>query len=161
MKEKLCYICLPINKFEDSLFERAKIACEEVVKLGYKPITPMEINNETPETIYNHDKNGNVEMGNDITALLESDAIYCCKGFTESKGCMTEYNCAKIYGKEIFYQKSNPDSSLLDNIKAEYRKLCAIYNETNRIGDIEEINEIRNQIRCFKIFVNDNLDIKI
>ena len=44
-------------------------------------------------------------MGKDIEALLECDAIYMCEGWQNSKGCMAEFEVARIYGKEIMFEK--------------------------------------------------------
>ena len=43
-------------------------------------------------------------MGKDIEALLECDAIYLCEGWQNSKGCMAEFEVARIYGKEIMFE---------------------------------------------------------
>ena len=40
----------------------------------------------------------------DIEALLECDAIYLCEGWQNSKGCMAEFEVARIYGKEIMFE---------------------------------------------------------
>ena len=44
-------------------------------------------------------------MGKDIEALLECDAIYLCEGWQNSKGYMAEFEVARIYGKEIMFEK--------------------------------------------------------
>ena len=160
MKNKTCYICLPISNHEDTLFERAEKASEEVRKLGYKPVTPMEINNETPETIYDHSNRGFEELGNDITALLECDAIYCCAGFVNSKGCMTEYHCAKIYGKKIIYQFCNPEETIIHNLTKEYEKLVLLYNEANRVFNKDDISLYKKRIANFLQYVKENYNLE-
>ena len=51
------------------------------------------------------DKPYSYYMGKDIEALLECDAIYLCEGWQNSKGCMAEFEVARIYGKEIMFEK--------------------------------------------------------
>jgi len=41
-------------------------------------------------------------LGECVTAVLWSDAIYLDHGWQTSKGCNLEYRAAKIYGKMIF-----------------------------------------------------------
>ena len=41
-------------------------------------------------------------MGKDIEALLECDAILRCAGWSNSKGCALESQCAHIYHKTIY-----------------------------------------------------------
>ena len=36
---------------------------------------------------------------------MECDAIYLCEGWQNSKGCMAEFEVARIYGKEIMFEK--------------------------------------------------------
>ena len=44
-------------------------------------------------------------IAKDIEALLECDAIYLCEGWQNSKGCMAEFEVARIYGKEIMFER--------------------------------------------------------
>lgn len=44
-------------------------------------------------------------MGKDIMALLECDAVYFIRGWEKSRGCLLEYSAAKIYGKEMMFEK--------------------------------------------------------
>ena len=41
---KTCYICLPIAGRENDIFERAEIARQEIINLGYLPISPLDLN---------------------------------------------------------------------------------------------------------------------
>ena len=62
-------------------------------------ITPFDVNENEDKDSYAR------KMGNDIEALLECDAIYLCEGWQKSKGCMAEFEVARIYGKEIMFEK--------------------------------------------------------
>lgn len=62
-------------------------------------ITPFDVNENEDKDSYAR------KMGNDIEALLECDAIYLCEGWQNSKGCMAEFEVARIYGKQIYFDK--------------------------------------------------------
>lgn len=61
-------------------------------------ITPFDV---CPEP----DKPYSYYMGKDIEALLECDAIFLCEGWQNSKGCMAEFEVARIYNKQILSEK--------------------------------------------------------
>lgn len=61
-------------------------------------ITPFDVNENEDKDSYAR------KMGNDIEALLECDAVYMCKGWQDSKGCMAEFEIARIYGKKIIFE---------------------------------------------------------
>jgi len=95
------YISVPINgRKEETLLEKRIKAIEysekikgELVLSGYDAITPFDVCCK--------DADENECIGKDITALLNSDAIYLCAGWRNSKGCQLELLAAQIYGKEI------------------------------------------------------------
>ena len=62
-------------------------------------ITPFDVNENEDKDSYAR------KMGNDIEALLECDAIFLCEGWQNSKGCMAEFEVARIYGKEIIFER--------------------------------------------------------
>lgn len=101
MKTKRIYVSLPISGYD--LDERKAEAKRIKSKLNFcglsiiKVITPFDV---CPEA----DKPYSYYMGKDIEALLECDAIYMCKGWQNSKGCMAEFEVARIYGKEIMFK---------------------------------------------------------
>lgn len=72
-----------IEKAQDKLFGKF----DDVISPFY--IAPKE---NMPYSYY---------MGKDIEALLGCDAIYMCKGWQSSKGCMAEFEMARIYGIQI------------------------------------------------------------
>ncbi len=90
------YISLPISGLN---LEKCKARANEVKRMierkGHKAITPFDVCPE-PDKPYSH------YMGRDIEALLESDAIIRCAGWSNSKGCHLESECAHIYHKIIF-----------------------------------------------------------
>ena len=107
MKRERIYISIPISGYDfEEVKERARRARERLLydafglKNGWhRPdvITPFDVCSE-PDKPYSY------YMGKDIEALLECDAIYLCEGWQNSKGCMAEFEVARIYGKEILFE---------------------------------------------------------
>ena len=104
MKRKRIYISIPISGHDlEEVKAKAKdiIECilwdELGIEKGLDIITPFDV---CPEP----DKSYSYYMGKDIEALLECDAIYLCEGWQNSKGCMAEFEVARIYGKEIMFE---------------------------------------------------------
>ena len=98
MKRKRVYISIPISGHDlEEVKEKARKAKIWVSHL-YDAITPFDV---CPEP----DKPYSYYMGKDIEALLECDAIFLCEGWQNSKGCMAEFEVARIYGKEIMFEK--------------------------------------------------------
>ena len=108
MKRKRIYISIPISGHDlEEVKEKARDISERLLcdvfglKKGcHRPdvITPFDV---CPEP----DKPYSYYMGKDIEALLECDAIYLCEGWQNSKGCMAEFEVARIYGKEIIFER--------------------------------------------------------
>ena len=98
---KRIYVSLPISGYD--LDERKLYAMwvKDLIKDKYpkaaKVITPFNVCSE-PDKPYSY------YMGKEIEALLECDAIFLCEGWQNSKGCMTEFEVARIYGKEIMFE---------------------------------------------------------
>ena len=106
MKRKRIYISIPISGHDlEEVKAKAKdiIECilwdELGIEKGLDIITPFDVNENEDKDSYAR------KMGNDIEALLECDAIYLCEGWQNSKGCMAEFEVARIYGKEIMFEK--------------------------------------------------------
>lgn len=94
MKKKM-YISLPITGRQlDEVREYAENMKQHWEKLRYDVITPFDV---SPDP----DKPYSFHMGKCIEALLECDEVYFCLGWQRSKGCMAEFEIARIYGKEI------------------------------------------------------------
>ena len=107
MRRKRIYISIPISGYD---LEEVKAKARDIRErllcdvLGFKKgqnrpdvITPFDV---CPEP----DKPYSYYMGKDIEALLECDAIYLCEGWQNSKGCIAEFEVARIYGKEIMFE---------------------------------------------------------
>ena len=99
---KRIYVSLPISGYDLDERKLCAICAEkQIVERYSKPlqvITPFVV---CPES----DKPYSYYMGKDIEALLECDAIYLCDGWQNSKGCMAEFEVARIYGKEIIFER--------------------------------------------------------
>ena len=99
---KRIYVSLPISGYD--LDERKLYAMwvKNLIRDKYpkvaKVIKPFNVCSE-PDKPYSY------YMGKDIEALLECDAIYLCEGRQNSKGCMAEFEVARIYGKEIMFEQ--------------------------------------------------------
>ena len=94
-KERMAYA----NQMRDALteaFRKGNGLFKDESEL--KIITPFDVNENEDKDSYAR------KMGNDIEALLECDAIYLCEGWQNSKGCMAEFEVARIYGKEIIIE---------------------------------------------------------
>lgn len=89
------YISLPISGHDiDEVKRRAETVKERLQESGHEVITPFDVCTEEGRSYaYN--------MGKDIEALLECEAIYMDSGWHRSRGCMAEFEVAKVYGKEI------------------------------------------------------------
>ena len=99
---KRIYVSLPISGYD--LDERKLYAMwvKNLIRDKYpkvaKVITPFNVCSE-PDKPYSY------YMGKDIEALLECDDIYLCEGWQNSKGCMAEFEVARIYNKQILFEE--------------------------------------------------------
>ena len=156
--EKHCYICIPIAGREDDVFERAELAKQQVEKLGYTPVCPLDLNKIGEKELVNHTELQMTAwyMGRDIDIIIrECDAIYCCEGWEYSKGCNVERECAKQYSRDIIYQvpyDTRKDVKLYDELNAIKNKLLNIYyNEKLKDNpDKDYCNAIMQDIEEFK-----------
>lgn len=90
------YISLPISGLSlKKCRERANEVKRMIERKGHQVITPFDVCPE-PDNPYSY------YMGRDIAALIECDAILRCAGWSNSKGCLLESECAHIYNKKIF-----------------------------------------------------------
>ena len=95
MSKKKLYLSLLISgrKLKEAK-EYARVMKEHLVFQGYEVVTPFEIN-PNPDEPYSR------LMGRCIEALLECDVVHLCIGWQRSKGCMAEFEVARVYQKEI------------------------------------------------------------
>ena len=98
MKRKRIYISIPISGHDLEKVKEKVRKAKIWVSHWYDAITPFDV---CPEP----DKPYSYSMGKDIEALLDCDAIYLCEGWQNSKGCMAEFEVARIYGKEIIFER--------------------------------------------------------
>lgn len=93
--EMKIYVSLPISGHD---IEETKEYAEKVKKFLEERcdevITPFDVCDEEGKTYSYY-------MGRDIEALLECDAVFFTPDWQESKGCMAEFELARIYGKKI------------------------------------------------------------
>lgn len=75
----------------ETLFKSAET---DLLKQGYEVVNPMTIPHD-------HDKTWLSYMRADIKALVDCDAIYMLRNWTESKGACTEFNLAHDLGLKI------------------------------------------------------------
>ncbi len=127
MKKKI-YVSLPItghqlddvkrkaSNIKRAIEEESKINCIEV-----EVITPFDA---CPDSCTPY----NVAMGKDIEALLGCDAICLCSGWGNSKGCRAEYEVAKVYGKEVFFEREFAHV-YADDVPDDYKTINIIDND--------------------------------
>lgn len=95
---KKVYISIPITGHDiNKVKEKANEVKKHLTENGYDAITPFDVCDEK-------DKPYSYYMGKDIEALLECDVVYMCKGWTLSKGCISEHEIAHIYDKQVIYE---------------------------------------------------------
>ena len=93
IEERVAYA----NMVRNNLIEVISQTCGFLVrKKNLRVVTPFDICSE-PDKPYSY------YMGKDIEALLECDAIFLCEGWQNSKGCMAEFEVARIYNKHIIF----------------------------------------------------------
>lgn len=92
---KKVYVSIPITG-EDYNDQRnhAFVVATNLFQKDYDVVTPFDVVQST-STPYN------VAMGKCVAALLDCDAIYLCKNWQNSKGCMAEMQIALVYEKEV------------------------------------------------------------
>lgn len=98
MSKKKVYISLPITGCDIDEVEAKSIFVSSVLEnKGYIPVSPLDVSPDPDATYAEH-------MGRDIQALLECDAVYFCKDWQYSKGCMLEHEAARIFGKQMLFE---------------------------------------------------------
>lgn len=95
------YLSIPISGYPIETVkknaENYKRGLERRFKHGNcEVITPFDVCDEK-------DKPYSYYMGEDVKALLECDMVYFAFGWQCSKGCMAEFEIARIYGKTLLF----------------------------------------------------------
>ena len=94
------YISLPMTGVDNAeIHRRIDNAKRQIISQGDIPIAPTDLC--TPGTPYY------TAMGYDIAAILSDkvDIVLFLEGWENSRGCRLEHAAARIYGKEINYQR--------------------------------------------------------
>lgn len=168
---KNCYICIPIAGREDDVFERANIAKTELEKNGLNPINPLDLNNIGDKELENHTQRDMTAwyMGRDIQMIIKDcDAIYCCEGWPNSKGCNVELECAKQYGLDIYFQKDEDveiykqmNTSFIDMINDSRRRLVGEYCDLAiKDPNTQECSDKLNEINIYEEFIQKYFNVK-
>lgn len=96
---KKCYIAGLIgNLDEQTVKANFDVAKEQVIKLGYEPVSPIELP-------HNHDKTWASYMKEDLIALLKCDCVFAQNNIRFSNGGMIEIETAMKVGINIIHQK--------------------------------------------------------
>jgi len=96
------YISLPISgKDLATQQQKALEVAEKLRELGHEPVSPLPPP-EAPSGLSEKELYA-FYMGEDVKKLLTCDAVYFCKGYLESKGCIAEMHIAMTYGLRQFY----------------------------------------------------------
>ena len=107
MKRKRIYISIPISGHD---IEEVKAKAIDIIERLLWDVFELKKGRNRPDIItpfdvcHEPDKPYSYYMGKDIEALLECDAIFLCEGWQNSKGCMAEFEVARIYGKKIMFE---------------------------------------------------------
>lgn len=97
--KRTIYISGPITGLPEQEVRSAFQTAEARLKrAGYETINPLEV-------VTNQRASYGECMGKDIQELIDNaDAVYFCRGWQNSKGCMLEFHTAKIYEKETLFE---------------------------------------------------------
>ena len=93
------YISLPITGHDEKRQrEKADMVKAALSRAGHKPVSPFDIYAGKNPTYFDY-------LCYDLRALADSDAIYLCEGWENSRGCLVEAHFAKIYRKTVMLEK--------------------------------------------------------
>ena len=94
------YISLPMTGVDrEEVRRRIDLARQQILQQGDIPIAPTDFS--TPDTPYY------TAMGYDIAAIISDkvDMVLFLEGWDKSRGCRLEHATARIYGKQVEYQR--------------------------------------------------------
>lgn len=103
---KKIYISLPITGNEDTYKQRLDAAVEYVKEnfTEYEVIiTPEDVAKHLEDMYFPLVPEYKDYLASDIIKLTVCDAIFMCRGWNESKGCLAEHAFAEAIGLEILY----------------------------------------------------------
>jgi hypothetical protein len=107
--KRTVYLSIPITgKNFETVKEKALAAKKYLKTIGFSVINPVELAAELERKLGREAAYGEY-MGIDLMYLIDcADAVYFCKDWQNSKGCMLEFAAAKIYEKEMIFSPLNP-----------------------------------------------------
>lgn len=151
MDKKHCYICLPISGVTSDLWERLNTAKKEAEAMGFIPVSPLEVNNQTEQDPQYDRETVGVYMGRDLQTIIDDcDLIYVCNGWELSKGCNVEVECAIQYYKEIIYQ-TIPTTFSFEQVITHKRRVNAYKMEyAKETGNTENLEILESEWRLIK-----------
>lgn len=115
---------MPITGIPIKQVKRKAERIKKILKLeGNIPISPLEISPEPDKPI-------SFYMGRDIMALLECKAVFFCRGWEKSNGCLLEYHAAQIYGLELMFEEG--EEKPLENVQNAFCSHCGSASVCNR-----------------------------
>lgn len=121
---KSVYISLPITGFPLTQVKRKAGQIKRLLQAkGFIPLSPLDI---APEP----DKPISYYMGRDIMALMECQAVFFCRGWEKSNGCLLEYHAAQIYGLERIFEEGTEKP--LGNVQNAFCSHCGSASVCNR-----------------------------
>lgn len=161
--KKRCYICIPILNREEDAVLRAKAAAEAIEGMGYEPVNPLDLNNVIGKELTSYASDDQIAwfMGRDISTIIsQCDAVYCCDGWKQSRGCNVERECAKRYGKTIFYQTpydEREDDAFINVINKTYEKYIDLIACSN---DYESVDHLKGVLKKYKYYMDLFFDVR-
>jgi len=97
--QKKCYIAGQIGGlFEEAYTENFRQAEQEVVMMGYAPVSPLNLP-------HNHNRSWKAYMIEDLTEMLKCDVVYAQRNIRFSPGGMIEIETAMKVGIDVIHQK--------------------------------------------------------
>jgi hypothetical protein len=96
--KQTCYIAGPISSLPKDIYgANFNFAKDEVLKLGYTPISPLDLEH-APDATWEEC------MKTDIKKMLECDAVYALKDWHKSQGASIEIHLAGLLQIAIIFQ---------------------------------------------------------
>lgn len=101
---KKAMIVQPMNGLSD---DEIKTKREEVKKVleskGYSVMNSFFDYSEDKLKSFGYNNLGIFYLSESLKVMSMCDAIYCCKGWDQTRGCTIEHQVAEFYGLEIIY----------------------------------------------------------
>lgn len=93
-----CYIAGKISNLPEDVYKKNFTDAKgEVEKLGFEPISPVDLPHD-------HDRTWLSYMREDLTELLKCEAVYALSNWSDSPGATIEVKTAESLGLKVIYQ---------------------------------------------------------